>query len=254
MKEKFKPPFFIIGCVRSGTTLLRNVLRSHPNLVSPEETHFFRWSEPFGTPQSTKLLSSTTNSVLKKHREMDGISEEQFKSILDSSTSRGDLQRKYMHRYIVNNKFDGKRWFDKTPQNIYGASMLAEEFPISKFVHIVRNPINVVSSLRVGKVVKIDNIIGACNYWNEAASIINVLKRAYGKRVYEVKYEDFTSNLLPELEKMLTFLEEDFNAEWFTEFTTAPKEHDHSELFTTEELQQIEKLCGKWGKHYGYFS
>ncbi|WP_103974298.1 sulfotransferase family protein [Methylovulum psychrotolerans] len=248
------PPFFIIGCVRSGTTLLRDVLRKHPGLISPEETHFFRWSEPFGTPQSTKLLSSTTNSVLKKHREMDGITEEQFKEILNKSVSRSDLEIKYMQQYMLNNKFGGKRWFDKTPQNVYGAAMIAADFPGSKFVHIVRNPIDVVSSLRIGKVVKIDNLVGACNYWNEAAAIIFMLKKAYGHRVYEVKYEDFTSNFLPELEKMLTYLGENFDAEWFSEIVTVPKEHEHDTLFRPEELQAIEKLCGRWGRHYGYFA
>ncbi len=251
MNEK---PFFIIGCVRSGTTLLRNVLRNHPNLVSPEESHFFRWSEPFGTSQSTRLLSSTTNGILRKHREMDGISENEFNDIFNRSVSRADLQKRYMQKYLINNKFEGKRWFDKTPQNVYCASMIATDFPGSKLVHIVRNPVDVVSSLRIGKVVKIDNLIGACNYWNEAAAIIHVLKRAYRNRVYEVKYEDFTSNFLPELEKMLTYLDEDFNEKWFSTFATTPKEHDHSELFTPEELNKIEKLCGRWGRHYGYFA
>lgn len=248
-----KPPFFIIGCVRSGTTLLRNVLRSHPNLVSPEETHFFRWSEPFGTPQSNRILASTTNAVLKKHREMDGITEQEFADILKNSNSRADLQRRYMHRYIINNKFVGKRWFDKTPQNVYGAALIAGEFPRSKFIHIVRNPVDVVSSLRIGKVVKIDDLMGACNYWNEAAAIIHVLKKAHGKRVYEVKYEDFTANFLPELEKLLTFIGEDFDADWFTQFITTPKEHPHDTLFNPAELNKIEELCGRWGKHYGYF-
>ena len=42
-------PFFVLGCVRSGTTMLRDALRMHPHLACPEETHFFRWGEPFGS-------------------------------------------------------------------------------------------------------------------------------------------------------------------------------------------------------------
>ena len=44
-------PFFILGCVRSGTTLLRDILRIHPRLESPEETHFFRWADPYASPR-----------------------------------------------------------------------------------------------------------------------------------------------------------------------------------------------------------
>ena len=47
-------PFFVLGCVRSGTTLLRDILRQHPRLESPEETHFFRWSDPYGSPRYEK--------------------------------------------------------------------------------------------------------------------------------------------------------------------------------------------------------
>ena len=43
-------PLFIIGSVRSGTTLTRYLLRRVPNFICPEETHFFRWAEPVRTP------------------------------------------------------------------------------------------------------------------------------------------------------------------------------------------------------------
>ncbi|MBI3838011.1 MAG: sulfotransferase, partial [Planctomycetia bacterium] len=33
-------PVFLIGCPRSGTTLLRVMLDSHPHLASPPETFF----------------------------------------------------------------------------------------------------------------------------------------------------------------------------------------------------------------------
>jgi len=158
--QKDAKPFFIVGCVRSGTTLLRDVLRRHPNLASPEETHFFRWSDPFGTDMGLKPF--LTNPVLKKHRELDGITENKFRAILKKSVPRADLCRKYMRTYIEKNKPEATRWFDKTPQNVYGAAMIAAEFPGSKILHIVRNPLDVVSSLRIGKIVKVENLVGAC--------------------------------------------------------------------------------------------
>lgn len=33
-----KPPVFIVGCPRSGTSLLRDLLNSHPNIKIPGET------------------------------------------------------------------------------------------------------------------------------------------------------------------------------------------------------------------------
>jgi hypothetical protein len=35
------PYFFVVGCPRSGTTLLRRMLDAHPRLaMMPRETHF----------------------------------------------------------------------------------------------------------------------------------------------------------------------------------------------------------------------
>ena len=34
-----KPPIFIVGCPRSGTTLIRVILDSHPNICCGPETH-----------------------------------------------------------------------------------------------------------------------------------------------------------------------------------------------------------------------
>ena len=244
-------PFFIVGCVRSGTTLLRDVLRNHPGLAAPEETHFFRWAEPFGGIPYRKMVSD--NRVLKRHRELDGIEESDFLKILDQSISRADLYRRYMRLYIETNKPGARRWFDKTPQNVYGAAMIASEMPGARFMHIVRHPLDVVSSLRIGKVMKVQNIVGACNYWNEAAGIISVLKRAYPKRVYEVKYEDFTINPLIETEKVLGFLREDFDPKLYRHIKTEPRRHEHEKLFSEQELSQIQRLCHQWGAHYGYF-
>jgi len=244
-------PFFIVGCVRSGTTLLRNVLRNHPRLAAPEETHFFRWAEPFGGDQYRKMARD--NRILKRHRELDGIEEEEFQTILDQSNTRADLCRRYMQLYIKKNKPGAQRWFDKTPQNVYGAALIAGEMPGAQFIHIVRHPMDVASSLRIGKVVKVQSVVGACNYWNEAAEVLNVVKRAYPARVHEVKYEDFTREPFPELKKMLNFLDEVFDPGHYENVKTHPIQHDHGKLFSDEELHRIERLCRRWAVHYGYF-
>lgn len=244
-------PFFIVGCVRSGTTMLRDVLRNHPNLAAPEETHFFRWAEPFGGIPFRKVVSG--NRVLKRHREMDGVEESEFQTILDQSISRSDLYRRYMRLYIEKNKPGAKRWFDKTPQNVYGAAMIAGEMPDAKFVHIVRDPMDVVSSLRIGKIVKVQNLVGACSYWNEAAEIINVVKKAFPERVYEVKYEDFTHEPFSEIAKMMSFLGEPYDPEYFKAIVMTPSRHQHETLFSDDEKNRIYQLCKSWGTHYGYF-
>lgn len=248
--EPEPPPFFVLGCVRSGTTMLRDALRMHPNLGCPEETHFFRWGEPYGTEALTRVLSG--NPVLKKHRAMDGITEDEFAGLLGQCSSRGELYHRYMALYLQRKKPGARRWFDKTPQNIYGALLAASSMPRTKFVHIVREPINVVASLRIGRIVKVDSLTGACNYWNEAVQIVAGLKRAYPARVYELRYEDFVAQPVAQLKMLLDFLGEPFDETWFERLKTRPVDHQDEGVLGEEELATVRKLCSTGRRRYGY--
>lgn len=245
-----QPPFFILGCVRSGTTMLRNALRLHPALACPEETHFYRWGEPFGGQALRQIL--TGNATLKRHRGIDGIGDAEFAAMMDSATSRADLCRQYMSRYIALKKPGATRWFDKTPQNAYGASMIAMEMPQARFVHIVRDPVNVVASLRIGKVMKVPQLVAACNYWNEAIANLAVLKKAFPGRVLELSYEGFTSDPAAGLRQVLAFLDEPWQAEWFASVATETVRHEDSGVLSADELAQVRLLCRAGRIRHGY--
>ena len=244
------PPFFVLGCVRSGTTLLRDALRMHPHLVSPEETHFFRWGEPFGTEGLSRTL--TGNPVLKKHRELDGITEDEFRAMLAKATSRADLYQRYMSLFMQRRKPQATRWFDKTPQNVYGAMLAAASMPRARFVHIVRNPINVVASLRIGRIIKVDNLVGAVNYWNEAVGIIRGLRRAYPGRVYELRYEDFVSAQMQQTQRLLKFLGEPFDPADFASLKTRMVDHAEEGVLSDSEMDRVRELCRTGMRRYGY--
>lgn len=244
-----QPPFFILGCVRSGTTMLRDFLRLHPNLCSPEETHFFRTASPYGSVENTNFLRNSP--VLAIHRQMDGISEEEFRLMLRTCTSRAALQRKYMQTFAERNKPAATRWFDKTPQNVYGLMMIRQAFPGAKYIHIVRNPFNVVASLREGKIMKIDSLVGACNSWNEALDILNAARPSLGKRLLEIKYEEVVKNPHESLREILDFLGEEPAESYFRHIRTTVRKYP-DDYFSTEELKRIQKLCGHWLDVYGF--
>ena len=42
MPENNQKPIFIMGCERSGTTLIRLILHSHPNIALPPQTKFLK--------------------------------------------------------------------------------------------------------------------------------------------------------------------------------------------------------------------
>jgi hypothetical protein len=245
-----RPPFFIVGCVRSGTTMLRNALRLHPHLACPEETNFFRWGEVPGTDNFSRMLA--TNPVLQHHRQIDGITEEEFAQMLWQCESRADLYSRYMALYIARNKPGATRWFDKTPQNVYGALLAATTVHKSRFVHIVRNPVNVVASLRIGRVVKVEGLNGAISYWNEATSIIRGLRRAFPGRVFELRYEDFVGDPMPQLQRLLDFLGEPFDASWFASLKTGLIDHVEAGVLREGEMDFVRRQCRAGMRRYHY--
>lgn len=187
-------PLFIVGSMRSGSTWLRDMLRRVPNYICPEETHFLRWSEPFRTPGGMK--PHLQNKLLKKHRAIDGVDPDVFDLMLRRCPSKGHLQRRYISAMAQAKGIDGAfRWFDKTPQNIYGLPLILAEFPRARVLHLVRNPLNVVASLQLGQQVLIPDLQGAINCWMEAVSIWDTMAPLAPDRMMEVRYEDILADV-----------------------------------------------------------
>ena len=157
-----------------------------------------------------------------------------------------------MKSFVQKTKPEAGRWFDKTPQNVYGAAMLAADFPHSRFIHIVRNPLDVVLSLRTGQVMQITSLIGACNYWREAVVNIATLKKAIPRRVLELNYEEFTAAPREFAGKLLDFIGEPFDADFMDAFVSKPVSYDHSSLLSPEERRMVRDICGTWASSYGY--
>jgi hypothetical protein len=142
-------PLFLVGCVRSGTTLTRDLLRRVPGVICPEETHFLRWSEPFRTPAS--MPPHTQNQVLRRHREIDGVRRRSSRDCWKPADPRLSCSAPMsMPSHGPGASPDPYRWIDKTPQNIYGGALILAEFPGARLLHIVRNPLNVVASMLSG--------------------------------------------------------------------------------------------------------
>ena len=202
-------PFFVLGCVRSGTTLLRDILKLHTRLESPEETHFFRWADPYASPRYERNYVGV--KLFKNHQEIDGVSESEFHASRFFARNRRDISDFYGKFFLeAKNNVDG-RWFDKTPQNVYGILLLGYMYPNAKFLHIYRNPLNVVSSLKEGRVMAKHEVKGGINYWLESMIMINEYKKIPGgkERFLEIKYEDLVSEPNPEVTKILEFINED---------------------------------------------
>lgn len=242
-------PFFILGCVRSGTTMLRDLLRRHPRLECPEETHFFRWAEPYGSPN---YIAKYKQKLLQKHRELDGINEFDFFVALKLCKTRKELMDFYGGRYLELMNNPSGRWFDKTPQNVYGLLLLSGYYPDAKFIHIYRNPLNVVTSLLEGKVMPKHGLIGGISYWNESMIMFEQFKKLCPDRILEVRYESLTENPVKYIAEMLDFLGEDASLMEDISHLTHPEKNKYKQLLEQEDVEIIRDMTEPYFSRYGY--
>jgi len=126
--------------------------------------------------------------------------------LLETCRSRAELQVAYMEAFArARGIAPPYRWIDKTPQNIYGGALILQAFPGARLLHIVRNPLNVVASMRLGRQVAVSDLHGAINYWCEAVQIAATLRNAAPDRVMDLRYEDLVADVPAAMRDVLGF-------------------------------------------------
>lgn len=122
MSAELRPPIILFGNFRSGTTLLQNVIATHPDVV------------PFYEPVGLWLYADPGRS----HDEFD-------------ETDATDRVKRYIRKQFLKlQKQSGNRLIvEKTPHNILRIPYVRAIFPEAHFIYIVRNPLSFVSSVEL---------------------------------------------------------------------------------------------------------
>lgn len=152
------PPFFVIGSGRCGSSLLRRLLRSHPDLVVPNETHWIPilhetfGFEPVPCRQIEEIVRSLCTgrgvSILDRICREEGLDSQSF----FTEIAHGDdllTWHEYHNRFgtLLKRKQAALHWGDKTPDYGFCIDTIAEAWPDARFVHLVRDGRDVALSM-----------------------------------------------------------------------------------------------------------
>jgi hypothetical protein len=143
---------FIVGCSRSGTTLLQTLLASHENTITFPETQFFpsilRGRIPYR--QALAHLGIATGKEVDYLKDMlRQFDREDLIPLLPDQSWR--IERN-IDAYVSLLDFmaaeQGKPiWIEKTPLNILWIDMIEEYVPASIIVHMIRDGRDVIASI-----------------------------------------------------------------------------------------------------------
>ncbi len=217
-----KPPIFIVGVPRSGTTLLAAMLSAHSNLSCGPETGFFRrlaavnpddlceaasWPHPavdfLANIKHTGYAGYEEKRLLEKYR----LTPQQIQSFLvKKPPAIPNILAGVTEQYMA---AAGKiRWIEKTPDHIQYLPSLRRYFPDSPIIHIVRDPRDVALSLT-----KVpwgaQSFFEALFFWRRFEGAGSDFLAA-DERSYMLRFEDLLTAPRETLTNLCRFIDEEF--------------------------------------------
>lgn len=145
-------PFFILGNPRSGTSLFRIMLDSHPNIVVPPECGFIEWLfEKYKDWKLTEGFEPFLNDLFETRKFETWKFDKDFLRIELNKSLPNTYQNLCGEVYMAYGKYmnsDPIKWGDKNNYFIHKLKKLDEIFPYAKYIHIIRDGRDVAVSYR----------------------------------------------------------------------------------------------------------
>jgi len=195
-KPSEKRYVFVLGAPRSGTTLLQLLIASH--------------SEFRGCAGESGVF--TKQNLFDIRRRYCGLSEVEVSRLL----CRCDNIVGFFDALASIVTGEGKhRFVEKTPQHVLVLSRLLRWFPVSQFVHIVRDGRDCYCSAQSNSDVPQRHEANRfARYWKKCLRARQ--EAGNTKRIFDIRYEDLVHDPQSILENVMTFLE---------------VEYEHSQIF-----------------------
>ena len=258
----------VVGVGRSGTTLLRLMLDSHPELAMTHETGFIPLMHTLYSPLHRGFYSRLRTAV--QGQGWAGSLREEFLSLLASQPNWADFHiprqqlgeslsqlepfnvteglRIFFRLYAA--RFGKPRWGDKTPNYCLHLRTIEQILPETRFIHIIRDGRDAALSVRGLHFAPGRDIETLASHW---VRTINAA-RLQGRRCshyLEVRYEDLVLDTTKVLEKICAFAELNYDARMEQYYKSAPLRISELEptrdsrgniLVTRETRQQTNRL------------
>jgi Sulfotransferase family len=256
---KKTPIVFIVGCGRSGTTLLRSLINSHPNIIAALECHFILFMYPrFGkikhwTRENILQFIDALYSIKKFSRWL--IDREQLTKELLAVTELAEysLLCKMVYYQMRKSKEKTMLMVDKNPIYSLFIKRLVRIYPESKFIHIVREPKDCINGHL--KKFHYKNTFFLAWYWRRFNTSIESGKQKSPGKFLIIKYENLVRDTEQTMRDLCDFFHLPFDnrilQNSFPEMIHLYKDNVFEKFKTNHEgllLPVNDSNIGKWEK------
>lgn len=185
-------PVFLVGFPRSGTTLLEQILDSHPLLRALDER-----------PAVEVMLKTYDRIVTRRSDAVTALAESEIKELREAYFNEVNKWLKYESGQIL---------VDKQPLNLIDAYFIWRVFPNAKFIFAMRHPCDVCLSCFMQNFALNEAITTFTNLEATAATYASVMElwleyvRHLPLQYHMIRYEDLVENMENETRRLLSFL------------------------------------------------
>lgn len=276
--SKGRRPVFVLGCPRSGTTLLYHMILSAGNFAVYEtESNVFNLLVPHFGDLSVRrnreaLMKVWLGSKLFTRSGLEAREIE--KKILEECRSGGDFLRIVMEE--IARRQGVERWAECTPDHMFYLPAIKRAFPEALVVHILRDGRDAALSLEKQGWIRPfpwdrgKSVLVAGLYWQWMVNKGRASGSALGVDYTEIHFEDLIQNPRPVLARLSEFIGHDLDYDRILKVgigsvrdpnTSFQKESDNKVFnpvgrwrrhFATEELAVFESMVGRTLETLGY--
>jgi hypothetical protein len=204
-------PIYIGGAARSGKTLMRWILSSHPHIVVTRRTEMWtRFYGRFGDLANPVDLERCLRSMLaRRHIAELGTDLDRLRRDLHASTpTYGRLFALFHEQYAE--RCGKTRWGDQTGYVERFAPEIFAQDPLARFLHLIRDPRDVFGAVIERRRRKPGSVGRIAATWRSSASFARRNQQRYLGRYEVVRYEDLVADPDATIRGVCAFLGERF--------------------------------------------
>lgn len=211
-------PFFVIGSGRCGTTLFRRLIQAQGNTYVPPENwslgrcisqfHRYAWSMQWKDMVDLQVATLSHRS----HHWFDTPPRPLVRRLHDLEENKRSLaaiiDASYRYHAEMNDRTP-ERWGDNSPGSVFSAELIAEVFPDAKFIHFLRDGVDVIGSW-INYAPYKDDLEGSAQKWTWSVRKARDFMDKYPSKAIEVRYEELVSEPVKEMRRICSFLDHPF--------------------------------------------